>query len=106
MADTYLDQAKALDGKNQKYFSLESPEEKDLIGVYALTPIGALMDLVSLEDWEQATRLYSQVVGRNINANELQFALRGALLIPFVSKLIGRLVAQVYMAERAIGGAA
>jgi len=106
LSDSYLDRAKAIYGTDQKYFRLESPEEKDLIGVYAFTPIGALMDLVSLEDWEHAAELYSQVVGKNVNVNEFQMALRGALLIPFVSKLIGRLVAQVYMAERAVGGSA
>ncbi|MBI2095325.1 MAG: hypothetical protein HYT89_04075 [Candidatus Omnitrophica bacterium] len=105
VADTYLDQAKALYGKNQRYFRLQSPDEKNLIGVYALTPVGVLMDLVSLEeDWERAAQVYSQIVGRRVNRDELKAALRGALLIPFVSKLIGRLVAQVYMAERAIGG--
>ena len=34
------------------------------------------------------------------------FRNHGALLIPFVSKLIGARLAQVYMAERAFKGAA
>ncbi len=108
LADSYLDRAKALFGQDQKYFRLESPEEKDLIGVYAFTPIGSLMDLISLEQWDKAADLYNQISKGEMNGPELKnyFKIHGAILIPFVSKLIGRLVAQTYMAERAIGGAA
>ena len=106
VADTYLAPAKKLYGEDKKYFGLESPKERNLTGVYAFQPIGVLMDLVSLGDWAHAAQLYSQLVRKNVSADELQSALRGVLLIPFISKHIDRLVSQVYMAERAIGGAA
>ena len=108
VAQPYVDRAKELYGPYRNYFSLKSPSQEDLVGVYALRQLGVLMDLVSLEYWEQAAGLYNQIAKTSVDQHELEtiFKNGGTLLIPFVSELIGRLVAQVYIAERAIGGSA
>ena len=67
------------------------------------------MDLISLGEWDKAADVYNQIAPEPLSWLELKSYFpggHGTLLLPFASKLIGRLAAQVYMAERAIKDAA
>lgn len=107
VSDAGVDKAKIDFGSDNNYVGLQTPTESNLIGNYALRPIGVLMDRISHKQWDSAADLYGKMTGSPINAVNFQNALKSAsLIIPYISKLIGARLAQVYLAERAFGQAA